>query len=411
MPTECRKGAPGGWSAIAVATVVLGLLPPDSVAQGLRERRPIGSGWIQDRHAELAAAARLVVRTKGDITIAGSSRESIRYAARLRVRAPGDGTEWVQAALGSSGIEALEREDGALELSLIEPECAGCRLDASVEIQIPESTVEIDLRTPFGDIRVSNVRGSVRALADGGSVDLESIGGAVDVIAAGSVRLENVSGPVNCETRSGRVEVGRVTGPASLRTSVGSLRVESVQGDLDAATGAGSIQVGRVSGTARLATSSGSIQVGDALNGLEADVGAGGHPRTTGVRDAEPDQRHRQHRCGASGGNEAARLRPVDRCRVGRGLLARIARIDCRGSRAVGQGQAGNRERLPGDSDSAAAGPARRVGRERIDQRGRTGASLPHRNRTRGDQEAAIGPPAPFRTPACRGKSHSPLSS
>ena len=275
MPTECRKGAPGGWSAIAVATVVLGLLPPDLVAQGLRERRPIGSGWIQDRHAELPAAARLVVSTKGDITIAGSSRESIRYAARLRVRAPGDGTEWVQAALGSSGIEALEREDGALELSLIEPECAGCRLDASVEIQIPESTVEIDLRTPFGDIRVSNVRGSVRALADGGSVDLESIGGAVDVIAAGSVRLENVSGPVNCETRSGRVEVGRVTGPASLRTSVGSLRVESVQGDLDAATGAGSIQVGRVSGTARLATSSGSIQVGDALNGLEADVGAG----------------------------------------------------------------------------------------------------------------------------------------
>lgn len=261
--------------ALAAATAVLGMLPADSASQGLPVRHPGGVGWYQDRQGELPAADRLSIRTRGDITVAGAAGDGIRYSARLRLRRPGDGPEWVQAALGKSGFKSQEREDGSLELALVEPDCAGCQILASIEIRVPAEIDRLDLRTRVGDIRVHGVSGSVGAYAYGGSVAMESIGAAADVAAAGSVRLVAVGGPVNCETSAGRIEVGRVAGPARLKTNIGSVRVDSVQGDLDAETGAGSIQVGRVSGAARLSTASGSIQVAEALGGLEAHAGAG----------------------------------------------------------------------------------------------------------------------------------------
>ncbi len=272
MRSECRIGTWRRWSTVAVATAVCCALPAGSAAQELSAS---DGRWIQDRRGEFRSADRLAVRVRGDITVSGTPREGIRYAAKLLARTPGEGTEWVRAALGSLGLESLEREDGTLELSLREPDCAGCRVVANVEIEVPDHIDEVDLRTEGGDIRVHGVAGSVRASAFRGSVRMDSIGSAVTATAAGSIRLGAVGGPVDCETAAGRIELGRASGSARLRTNVGSVRVESVDGTLDAQTGAGSIQIGRVSGAVRLATTSGSIQVSEAFNGVEAHVGAG----------------------------------------------------------------------------------------------------------------------------------------
>ncbi len=284
MGPECGSATWRRWLAAAGAVTAL-----CSLAGGLAAQEPsAGEGrWIQDRRGELPSASRLAVHVPGDITLYGTPEAGIRYAAQLRVRTPGVGNEWVQVALNRTGFESREADDGTVELSLREPDCAGCRVVASVEVAVPEHIKEVDLRSRGGVIRVRDIRGSVRAAADGGSVHLDSIGAAVTVTAAGSIRLGTVGGPVDCETAAGRIDLGSASGPVRLRTRVGSVRVESVEGNLDAETGAGSIQIGHVGGTVRLATSSGSIHVQEARNGVVAHAGAGDIRirRTSGALD------------------------------------------------------------------------------------------------------------------------------
>ncbi len=272
MRPAYESGAWRRWLAAAVAIVTCLSLPGTLTAQVPSQDQ---RGWGRDQRGELPSARRLAVRIPGDITVYGRPRDGIRYAARLRARAPGRDVEWVEAALGDSGIELREAGDGSVEVSLREPDCAGCRVAATVEIEVPEQIDEIDLRSSRGVIRVRDIAGSVRAAADNGSVEIDAVGAAVTVTAAGSIRLGAVGGPVDCQAAAGWIEIGRASGSARLRTKVGSVRVEIMEGELDAETRAGSIRVGRVSDTARLATGSGSIQVAEALNGLEAHAGAG----------------------------------------------------------------------------------------------------------------------------------------
>ena len=259
-----------------VAALVAGVaMPGPMAAQPDPAETRAGGRWFQQRSGETAAAERLAVRARGDVIVIGSDVDAIRYSSRIWVRTAVDGLGLIPAMLDREHVESERVPDGWVRIVLQVPECAGCRVAAALQVEVPRDISQIDLETRGGDIEVRNIEGSVKALAAGGSVDMDTIGSDVNAVASGRIVLGAVGGSVTCETAGGRIELDRAAGSARLATDVGSVRAMSVAGDLDARTGAGSIEIGRVKGSVSAETSSGSIRVIEAFNGVRAQAGAG----------------------------------------------------------------------------------------------------------------------------------------
>ena len=250
-------------------------MPGPATAQPVPDGPPGGGRWFQQRSGETAAASRLVVRTRGDVIVIGSDVDAIRYSSRIWVRTAVDGLGLIPAMLDREHVESERGPDGWARLVLQVPECAGCRVAAALQVEVPRDISRIDLETRGGNIEVRDVEGSVKALAAGGSVAMDAIGSDVNAVASGRIVLGAIGGSVACETAGGRIVLDRAAGSARLATDVGSVRAMSVAGDLDARTGAGSIEIGRVQGRVTAETRSGSIRVIEAFNGVRAQAGAG----------------------------------------------------------------------------------------------------------------------------------------
>ena len=274
--TRLGKARPfSAWTSILVALLACDAFAVRLAAQPGPDPARSGGRWIQERSGELPAAKRLVIRSQGDVTIVGTGTEAIRYGARIWVRPRSQAAHVVPAAFGETTIESEREPDGTTRIVLRAPDCAGCRIAVSLEIQVPKSVSEIDLQTGGGDIDIRGVAGAVKALAAGGSVRMDAIESDISVTAAGRIALGVIGGSVACETAGGRIDLERAGGSARLATRVGSVRARTVEGDLDARTRAGSIEIGRVAGAVIVETRSGSIEVVEAFNGVRAQVGAG----------------------------------------------------------------------------------------------------------------------------------------
>jgi DUF4097 and DUF4098 domain-containing protein YvlB len=123
---------------------------------------------------------------------------------------------------------------------------------------------EVVLRTNGGDIHALSVGGSARAETGGGTIHLGFINGPVTAIngggpivvdlAAGIVTTRDMAGPVTvreaagirCDSANGGIQLGRITGPMRVSTSMGSI-VANLEGSKLAesylATGNGDITV------------------------------------------------------------------------------------------------------------------------------------------------------------------------
>ncbi|MFK0291882.1 DUF4097 family beta strand repeat-containing protein [Streptomyces sp. NPDC090442] len=105
----------------------------------------------------------------------------------------------------------------------------------------PTGAVEVTVHLPAGS-RVELTAASVelRAVGRFGNVTVASEHGAIDLDEAASAHLT---------TTAGDVTVGRVTGPAEIRTSKGDIRItEAVRGSVTLRTDAGDISVGAAAG-------------------------------------------------------------------------------------------------------------------------------------------------------------------
>jgi hypothetical protein len=105
------------------------------------------------------------------------------------------------------------------------------------------------LQTGGGDVEVGNTGGALRAETAGGAIRVTNAGGSVSATtgggdihvgkAGGTVTARNVAGPIDigaaaavrCESGSGRVQVGNITGPIHISTTVGSI-VASLMGGM-----------------------------------------------------------------------------------------------------------------------------------------------------------------------------------
>ena len=234
-----------------------------------------GRRWTQEWTGEAAAAERIEVRASGRVVVRGTDRDNVRYTLTTHGRSERGGT-WVPVVFQESGVVFERRAGRTLAMKLRNPVCGNCKVGFLLDIEIPETTAEVDLVTRAGGIVVQGIAGSVTAHAAGGPILIDDVQGSVSATTAGgSVRLGTIGGPVHCETAGGSIALARSGGQARLVTSAGRIQAASVAGDLSAETGGGSIEIGRVEGSVRAKTGGGLIRAADVRDGMRAEAEAG----------------------------------------------------------------------------------------------------------------------------------------
>ena len=138
----------------------------------------------------------------------------------------------------------------------------------AVTVQLPAGSA-VEVNAASAELRAVGRLGDVAVMSDHGSIDLEDVAGA------------------RITTAAGDVSVGRLNGPAEIRTSKGDIRIaEAVRGALALRTDAGDVEVGvaaGVSATLDAGTLSGRIQ--NALNNTEGAAAPVTIHATTSVGD------------------------------------------------------------------------------------------------------------------------------
>lgn len=141
---------------------------------------------------------------------------------------------------------AVEQQGEAISI-------VGPRSRSGFSFSFGSSQLTVRVSTPAGS-NLSTKLGSADLAATGplGTCTLRSGSGGTDLEEVGT--LEATSG-------SGDLQVGSVTGSASLRTGSGDLRLRTVAGDVSALTGSGDVILGSVSGQVSAKSGSGDILV------------------------------------------------------------------------------------------------------------------------------------------------------
>jgi DUF4097 and DUF4098 domain-containing protein YvlB len=117
------------------------------------------------------------------------------------------------------------------------------RIEASAKNQYfgPSGSIEATVQLPAGSrLEVKAASAEIRAVGRLGDVAVESEHGQIDLDEVASARLTTVAGDVS---------VGRLNGPAEIRTSKGEIRIaEARRGTVVLRTDAGGVEVGAAAG-------------------------------------------------------------------------------------------------------------------------------------------------------------------
>lgn len=139
------------------------------------------------------------------------------------------------------------------------------RIEASAGNQILGSsgTIEVTVQLPAGSkVEAKAASAEVRAVGRFGDVAYEGSHGSIKIDEAAGVRLTVVAGDIS---------VGRVTGPAEVRTGKGDIRIdEAVRGAVSLRTEAGDVSIGAARGvSASLDAGTGHGRIHNALKNTE----------------------------------------------------------------------------------------------------------------------------------------------
>lgn len=172
------------------------------------------------------------------------------------------GSDIVTVEVSNSRVQFEEQcFDDHVEIDGTVPERVYGPLDW--RITVPKS-INLDLRTMAGYIRIADTDGNVTARTMSGSVSVGDVGGNVAIVTqGGSILAENIDG--NAELRSsggGQIEIGNVTGNAELATLFGAITTGTVFGRVTAETESGSITIAESRGQLDAETLAGDILIG-----------------------------------------------------------------------------------------------------------------------------------------------------
>lgn len=224
----------------------------EGTKKGLQEMRDgleslkqgkVNFGWFsayetRDVNLPLNSTANKTLRIEnqcGDVKVTGGFSE-FSVSARARVR----GTD-PQDALEKANAYTVIVEESDHEILVRQPDVSGLEVDLVVQI---DSAQHLEIRTPYGDIRVADTAGSCRVNNQSGDIDLKGLNGIIEVSTQnGDLSIDDCSTPaLNVENKTGDISVRRVAGNMNVRASSGdinisdcagkSVSVESVNGDV-----------------------------------------------------------------------------------------------------------------------------------------------------------------------------------
>ena len=204
----------------------------------------------------------------------------LQSIALARCPIPSDGSLFLRAPLGNllvdtsvTGYIEVEVSDPAIE---IEEQCFDDHVEINGtapaqrfgpvdwRIRVPAS-VDLDLITFAGDVRVAATEGNVTLRTTGGNVVIGDIGGGAAVITqGGSILVGNIGGNAELRSLGGQIEIGDVAGNAELETLGGPIRAGTISGQVRAETAGGSINIRESRGDLNAVTLAGDIVIGTA---------------------------------------------------------------------------------------------------------------------------------------------------
>lgn len=209
----------------------------------------------ETRRSTVDAPGRILVDSRaGDVDIAPSTDNRVSIERRL---------EW-----STSRPEVTERRDG--DTLVLSSKCGGFsilffnRCTVSYTIRVPAS-VEVDIDSGSGDVRVRDLTGGVTVRTGSGDVTVGNAGGRLDVrTGAGSIRATGLGGDAAMRTGSGSLTATWTTVPRSVDARTGS-------GDLTVTVPPGQYEVRGADGDADIAVTS----TAGAPNVIEVEAGSG----------------------------------------------------------------------------------------------------------------------------------------
>ena len=111
-----------------------------------------------------------------------------------------------------------------------------------VDAGLVKASINFDLKTSGGDIKVGDLCGNIRARTSGGDLKFDRIDGEIDAhTSGGDIMLKEGTARAKLGTSGGNIEVDRAGGPTEVSTSGGDITIKSVAQLLSATTSGGDV--------------------------------------------------------------------------------------------------------------------------------------------------------------------------
>jgi len=140
------------------------------------------------------------------------------------------------------------------------------RSSLDVHVRVPLQALA-DVSTSDGDIRLDGSYREVRAATASGEIEVGNVSGLASLnTASGDITVESVGGRATIRTASADVQCGHVGGGGDVKTASGDVRIGSVSDHFAVSTGSGDIALGGTD-SCTLRTASGDLHVGGISQG------------------------------------------------------------------------------------------------------------------------------------------------
>lgn len=158
-----------------------------------------------------------------------------------------------------------------------------------IDAGLVKASINFDLKTSGGDIKVGDLCGNIRARTSGGDLKFDRIDGEIDAhTSGGDIILKAGTARAKLSTSGGNIEVDRAGGPTEVSTSGGDITINSVAQLLSATTSGGDVHATITEPLKQdtlLSTSGGDVRVRMVKDaGFELDAStSGGDVRAEGL--------------------------------------------------------------------------------------------------------------------------------
>ncbi|MEU8758822.1 DUF4097 family beta strand repeat-containing protein [Streptomyces sp. NPDC048659] len=166
-------------------------------------------------------------------------------------------------ALKGPKKRGLFGKQGSIDVTIELPAGSHLHSNAPMGDYVTEGPLgECRIRTSFGDIRIDEAA-SVNLRTDFGDIRIDRAVGDAEIHGAGRVDIGEVTGTATVKNGNGETVIGEITGDLKANSSNGRITVGVAHGSVDAKAANGAIGVQRVTrGVVNLQTSVGDLEIG-----------------------------------------------------------------------------------------------------------------------------------------------------